>query len=239
MPVLMPDEDRLPSGPLRDLNRALHDLYREAGRPGVRAISAGIRSRDDLPDTVSHETVSAMLRGDGLLRWAKLESIVRQLAAHAVSRPDPDAEVRKFHRLWLVASDRADPPVSDLGVSVSPSAESHLQAATKPGRAVSGSLIGRQWHRGQLKTWTADLAAGAGRAVLIEGEPGIGKSSLVRAAAVDAAAAGCQVLWAVCDELSQAFPLLPLLDALEVHVSSAVHTRIATSTRKTAKPRLS
>jgi DNA-binding NarL/FixJ family response regulator len=51
--------------------------------------------------------------------------------------------------------------------------------------------------------------------VLVEGEPGIGKSSLIRAAAAEAAAAGSRVFWASCDELSQAFPLVPLLDALD------------------------
>ncbi|GAA4704398.1 LuxR family transcriptional regulator [Phytohabitans rumicis] len=37
----------------------------------------------------------------------------------------------------------------------------------------------------------------------------------MRAAADEAKSAGCQVFWASCDELSHAFPLLPLLDALE------------------------
>src|SRR2546421_10401749 len=72
-----------------------------------------------------------------------------------------------------------------------------------------------------MRSWVADLTAGRGRAALIEGEPGIGKSSLVRAVAADARRAGCLVLWASCDELSQAFPLLPLLDALSVHAPAA------------------
>jgi ATP/maltotriose-dependent transcriptional regulator MalT len=77
------------------------------------------------------------------------------------------------------------------------------------------SLIGRQRHLDRTGEWITSLAAGRGRAVLVEGEPGIGKSSLMRAVADDAKTAGCQVFWATCDELSQAFPLLPLLDALE------------------------
>ena len=52
--------------------------------------------------------------------------------------------------------------------------------------------------------------------MLIEGEPGIGKSSLVRAAIADAADARCPVFWGVGDELGQALPLLPLLEALRV-----------------------
>jgi DNA-binding CsgD family transcriptional regulator len=57
--------------------------------------------------------------------------------------------------------------------------------------------------------------------VLIEGEPGIGKSTLVRAALAGAADAGCQVFWGAGDELGQALPLLPLLDALQVRENSA------------------
>jgi tetratricopeptide (TPR) repeat protein len=93
----------------------LHELHRAAGKPGVRGISAAIRDREDLRDTVSHETISAMLRGSGLPRWIKVECVVRQLAEWTVSRRDPDREVRRFHGLWLAASDspeeaRAVPP---------------------------------------------------------------------------------------------------------------------------------
>jgi ATP/maltotriose-dependent transcriptional regulator MalT len=62
--------------------------------------------------------------------------------------------------------------------------------------------------------------AGRGRAILVEGEPGIGKSTLVRAAADEAQAGGCQVLWASCDELSRAFSLVPIVEALGVREAS-------------------
>ncbi len=56
--------------------------------------------------------------------------------------------------------------------------------------------------------------------MLIEGEPGIGKSTLVRAACAEAAALGCQVFWGAGDELGQALPLLPILDGLRVREAS-------------------
>jgi DNA-binding CsgD family transcriptional regulator len=56
--------------------------------------------------------------------------------------------------------------------------------------------------------------------VLIEGEPGIGKSTLVRAACVAATELGCQVFWGAGDELGQALPLLPILDGLRVREPS-------------------
>ena len=57
--------------------------------------------------------------------------------------------------------------------------------------------------------------------MLIEGEPGIGKSALVRAAVAEAPGAGCQVFWGAGDELGQALPLLPFLDGLRVREPSA------------------
>ena len=65
------------------------------------------------------------------------------------------------------------------------------------------------------------IAAGRGSAVLVEGEPGIGKSALVRAALAEAASLGCRVFWGAGDELGQALPLQPLLDGLRVRLPSA------------------
>ncbi|EOD69834.1 helix-turn-helix transcriptional regulator [Amycolatopsis vancoresmycina] len=77
-------------------------------------------------------------------------------------------------------------------------------------------LVGRDGELSRLVTWIRDVADGRGRAVLVDGEPGIGKSALVRSACAAAAEAGCQVYWGAGDELGQALPLLPLLDALEI-----------------------
>src|SRR6266702_375637 len=67
----------------------------------------------------------------------------------------------------------------------------------------------------------AEVAAGQGSSLLIEGEPGIGKSSLVRAALAETADVGCQVFWGAGDELGQELPLLPLLEGLRVREPSA------------------
>jgi predicted ATPase len=76
-----------------------------------------------------------------------------------------------------------------------------------------------------LVTLVREAAGGSGRSVLVEGEPGIGKSTLVRAAVAEAAEAGCQVLWGAGDELGQALPLLPFLEALRVREPSGNRRR--------------
>jgi tetratricopeptide (TPR) repeat protein len=85
----------------------------------------------------------------------------------------------------------------------------------------AGRLIGRDRELAMLAGLVSGVASGRGSVVLIEGEPGIGKSALVRAALADAATLGCQVFWGTGDELGQALPLHPLLDALRVRELSA------------------
>src|SRR6202453_4067950 len=98
----------------------------------------------------------------------------------------------------------------------------------------AGVLAGRDDELALLNGLLRDLAQGSGNAVLIEGEPGIGKTALVRAA-LSAAAYGFQahagghhaspgnrqVFWGAGDELGQELPLLPFLDALRVRGASA------------------
>jgi hypothetical protein len=84
----------------------------------------------------------------------------------------------------------------------------------------AGALVGRDSEMALLTGLIREVARGRGGSVLIEGEPGIGKSTLVRAAVAEAPEAGCQVFWGSGDELGQALPLLPFLDGLLVREPS-------------------
>ena len=85
----------------------------------------------------------------------------------------------------------------------------------------AGALVGRDSEMTLLTGLIKQVARGRGSAVLIEGEPGIGKSALVRSAVAGAPEAGCEVFWGAGDELGQALPLLPFLDGLRVREPSA------------------
>jgi DNA-binding CsgD family transcriptional regulator/tetratricopeptide (TPR) repeat protein len=85
----------------------------------------------------------------------------------------------------------------------------------------AGALVGRDSELAMLARLVKEAAGGRGGSLLVEGEPGVGKSALVRVAAAEAADAGCQVYWGAGDELGQALPLLPLLEALRVREPSA------------------
>jgi DNA-binding CsgD family transcriptional regulator len=89
-----------------------------------------------------------------------------------------------------------------------------------PAGTLAGALIGRDSEMAVLSDLVQEVASGQGGLLLVEGEPGIGKSSLVRAATAAAADAGCEVFWGAGDELGQALPLLPLLEGLRVREQS-------------------
>src|SRR5229473_4424643 len=85
----------------------------------------------------------------------------------------------------------------------------------------AGALVGRDSEMALLTRLIREVARGRGSTVLIEGEPGVGKSALVQAAVAEAADVGCQVFWGAGDELGQALPLLPFLDGLRVREPAA------------------
>ena len=88
---------RLARGPARSVRRGL-------GKPSLRRIATGVRD-GNYPDTISHEKVNALLRGEGLPRWSKVECVVRWLAAWHNPRLSPDEVAARFNRLWLAADD--------------------------------------------------------------------------------------------------------------------------------------
>ncbi len=80
---------------------------------------------------------------------------------------------------------------------------------------VADGLVGRGDELGLLAGLVAGVSAGVGGVVLVEGEQGIGKSSVLRAGLAGAEAAGCRVLRGAADELGQRFPLQLMMECLD------------------------
>jgi tetratricopeptide (TPR) repeat protein len=122
------------------------------------------------------------------------------------------------------------PPVP-IGESGGPGSEQPTSAVAGYENEFTGMLpdvlTGRDGELAILAGLVKAVAAGHGSAVLVEGEPGIGKSVLVRTALAGAADEGCQVSWGTCDELDQVLPLQPLLDGLHVREPSRNPRRAA------------
>ena len=64
-----------------------------------------------------------------------------------------------------------------------------------PASSLDGLLIGRDDELARLMACVSEVREGRGQAVLVEGEPGIGKSALVRAACAEAIGLGCVMNW--------------------------------------------
>ena len=118
--------------------------------------------------------------------------------------------------------------VDEFGVGPSPRTEEvHDEVVLGKVEAAAGALpsgdsklLGRA---AELELLDGHLAA-AGRhslAVVIEGEPGIGKSALVGEWAARAALAGNDVVLGRCDQLDVGLPLQPVLDALDERLARA------------------
>lgn len=84
----------------------------------------------------------------------------------------------------------------------------------------AAGLVGRDDELARLRGLVADVAAGRGGSVWVEGEPGIGKSTLIVEGLAEAHRLGCQVFAARADESASWFPLRVLLDALRVGPAS-------------------
>lgn len=72
-------------------------------------------------------------------------------------------------------------------------------------------LLEREQFLGDMEALLSDVVAGSGRVVLVSGEAGVGKTSLVECF-TEAHKKQARVLWGSCDALFTPRPLGPLYD---------------------------
>ena len=109
----------------------------------------------------------------------------------------------------------------ELGIDPSPETTAlytailrgELTVPTRPSPAASG-LVGRDDELAYLETIATRARGGPAQVVLVDGEAGIGKTTLLRAWADRRAATGDTVLMAPCGPLDRSLPLDALLTAL-------------------------
>ncbi|MFV2105230.1 BTAD domain-containing putative transcriptional regulator [Micromonospora sp. LOL_015] len=88
------------------------------------------------------------------------------------------------------------------------------QAGFTIGHTQAGSLVGRADELDQLRALFDALADGQGDVLWVEGEPGVGKTALVRAATANLDDRGCQVAWGGIRELDRDAPVQAVARAL-------------------------
>src|SRR2546423_11960531 len=106
------------------------------------------------------------------------------------------------------------------------------------GKSDVGELVGRSQELARLLALLEEARSGRGRAALVLGEAGIGKTRLTEAFAVAASQVGIRVAWGRCaDAESPAYwPWRPLLRAPRGTTSRGVATAGAGRRRNAADP---
>ncbi|WP_211767930.1 BTAD domain-containing putative transcriptional regulator [Kutzneria sp. CA-103260] len=160
-----------------------------------------------------------------LVRTYPLRERVRALLMTALHRCGRQAEAVEVYR------DAKRLLEDELGIEPSPPLTKLYQQILAgnlrpPARAshrnrVPEGFVSRAVEVARMQAMVAEVVAGRGGVVWLEGEPGIGKSSLLAAGLAGAEPAGCQLGWAVADELGQRFPLRTVLECLDVDGRSA------------------
>ncbi|GLY46827.1 BTAD domain-containing putative transcriptional regulator [Lentzea sp. NBRC 102530] len=120
----------------------------------------------------------------------------------------PGPELRAVHQQVLGDGGQAAQPPRRRLLSVLPGQVARAFAdPAETGR-------GRAHEVEAVRQLLDDVVAGEGTGLWLEGEAGIGKTSLLTTALRDAAEQGCHVAWAAAQELGRRFPFQVLMDAL-------------------------
>lgn len=147
----------------------------------------------------------------------------RRLAERlAASLAIPDEERRNFldaaravraaNRLQLDAVPLGADAPAGASAGTPAAAIQSLSDSTVHSTGDTTPFVGRNNEYGLLIGLVARLSAGAGHVVLVEGEPGIGKSRLMREVARYAEVQGLPALATNCYEIERAMPYQPMID---------------------------
>jgi DNA-binding SARP family transcriptional activator/tetratricopeptide (TPR) repeat protein len=125
---------------------------------------------------------------------------------HAILTQDPALSFVAFEE----PATAARPEAEELAVAADSSSGYRVRIPTSPTR---GPLVGRDRESSLLYDWWASVGDGESDLLLVEGDPGIGKTRLVGEFARGVETEGALVLWGRCDEEPVA-PFQPFAEAL-------------------------
>lgn len=135
------------------------------------------------------------------------ERLAAALAIPEEERRDFLAAARALRAVNRLRLDPLPTGAAEDAASILPPLDSTITATSD-----ATPFVGRSNEYGLLTGLIARLTAGAGHTVLIEGEPGIGKSRLLREVTRYANAQGLPTLATNCYEIERAMPYQPVID---------------------------
>ena len=140
-------------------------------------------------------------------------------ATSSASTPSPD--LRQLQRQILQQS-----PELDWAPARAPVDARGPRAAVTPPAVRGSRLVGRGQQLAALQAALDRAAAGHGRAVLLTGEPGIGKTRLAEEATRRALRGGVTVAWGRCSQEQGAPPFWPWVQILRALLAGAPRGRL-------------
>jgi DNA-binding SARP family transcriptional activator len=202
---LLAERERLRELALEALARLL--AHQSKSQATERAIQTAIRllALDPLQEP-THRTLMRLYARQGR-RSAALKQY--QVCVGVLRRElgaEPEPETRRLYQ-----------DILQQRVSESAEPEAGLTRTTpriRPAGPVEGPLIGREGELEKLRRTLDEVRSGLGRVVVIVGEAGVGKSSLVTVVGADARERGARMLLGRCYESQQILPFGPWVDAL-------------------------
>lgn len=172
---------------------------------------------------------AAALAEQALARDPYDEVVLRALMAAHLAAGRPASALAAYARVRTrLGDDLGVPPTAEtetMYARVLAAADGDTVAARSP-RATAGGVVGRDAEMATLGDALVDVVRSGGGLVVVEGDAGIGKTTLVDAwsSAVQYEAV---VLRGRCDELGRDLPLQPVTDALADHLRTIGHDRAA------------
>jgi DNA-binding SARP family transcriptional activator len=171
-------------------------------------VVADLRSLTDahpLRERLRGQLMLALYRCGRQAEALEVARVGRELLAEELGI-DPDPAIRALEQAILRQDAELAAPERNVAAVTLPDPVSPGSVRTVRG-SVDGQLVGRVEEREVLERALAAVADGTGRAVLIGGEPGIGKTRLAEAFAREVH--GASVVWGRCQELGAAPPFWP------------------------------
>ena len=142
--------------------------------------------------------------------------ILRLLAKDPKRRPKSAAEVIKaLDNVQVSGKQSRGNGSSSSGMHTSSLSIDSLE------EMVDGVFVGRDEQMAVLRSGLEETMSGRGRFLMIEGEPGIGKSRIAHELAVYAGERGAKVLWGRADEKGASTAYWPWVQAIRSHVQNS------------------
>ena len=206
-------------------------LWVEAARAAADAAVARARAvAIDAAVAAGDHGAAAALGEAALARQPYDESALRALMRSHLAAGRPASALAAYSRVRTrlaeelgVSPTAETEAVYERALTADQTAPAHTSAPTPAAR----SFVGRAAELAVLDRALTEAAGGATPVLSIEGDAGIGKSTLVEHWAERAGSRGVVVLRGRCDELGRDLPLQPVSDALAVHLRASGSERAA------------